>query len=81
MSKMSISNKGKSKASNRELIQLVKRQLAELNKTLENLEKCSDSDGEDDSNTSTEQATTTNDPYTTIHERGICQTCCRPLDK
>ena len=74
MSKMSISNKGKSKASNRELIQLVKRQLAELNKTLENLEKCSDSGGEDHSNTSIEQPMTTNDSYTKIHERGICQT-------
>ena len=72
MSKMSISNKGKSKASNRELIQLVKRQLAELNKTLENLEKSSDSDGEDDSNTSIEQPMTINDSYTNIHERGIC---------
>ena len=74
MSKMSISNKGKSKASNRELIQLVKRQLAELNKTLENLEKSSDSDGEEDSNTSIVQPMTTSDSYTKIHERGICQT-------
>ena len=72
MSKMSISNKGKSKASNRELIQLVKRQLAELNKTLENLEKSSDSDDEEYSNTSIEQPMTTNDSYTKIHERGIC---------
>ena len=72
MSKMSISNKGKSKASNRELIQLVKRQLAELNKTLENLEKSSDSDDEEYSNTSIEQPMTTYDSYTRIHERGNC---------
>ena len=72
MSKMSISNKGKSKASNRELIQLVKRQLAELNKTLENLEKSSDSDDEEYSNTSIEQPMTTDDSYTRIHERGNC---------
>ena len=72
MFKMSISNRGKYKASNRELIQLVKRQLAELNKTLENLEKSSDSDDEEYSNTSIEQPMTTDDSYTRIHERGNC---------
>ena len=72
MFKMSISNRGKSKASNRELIQLVRRQLAELNKTLENLEKNSDSDGEDDSITCIEQQMITNESHTTIHEKGIC---------
>ena len=70
MFKMSISNRGKSKASNRELIQLVKRQLAELNKTLENLEKSSDSDCEDDSNTCIEQPMITNESYTKIHDTG-----------
>ena len=72
MFKMSISNRVKSKASNRELIQLVKRQLAELNKTLEDLEKSSDSDGEDDSKTCIEQPMITNESHTKIHERGIC---------
>ena len=71
MFKMSISNRGKYKASNRELIQLVKRQLAELNKTLENLEKSSDSDCEDDGNNCIEQPVITNESYTKIHERGI----------
>ena len=71
MFKMSISNRGKCKASNRELIQLVKRQLAELNKTLENLEKSSDSDCEDDGNNCIEQPMITNESYTKIHERGI----------
>ena len=71
MFKMSISNRGKSKTSNRELIQLVKRQLAELNKTLENLEKSSDSDCEDDGNNCIEQPMITNESYTKIHERGI----------
>ena len=72
MFKMSISNRSKSKASNRELIQLVKRQLAELNKTLENLEKSSDSDGEDNSRTCIEHPMITNVSHTKIHERGIC---------
>ena len=71
MFKMSISNRGKSKASNRELIQLVKRQLAELNKTLENLEKSSDSDVEDDSITYIEQRMITKESPTTIREKGI----------
>ena len=71
MFKMSISNRGKSKASNRELIQLVKKQLAELNKTLENLEKSSDSDVEDDSITCIEQRMITKESPTTIHEKGI----------
>ena len=51
---------------------MVKRQLAELNKTLENLEKSSDSDGEDDSITCIEQPMITNESPTTIHEKGIC---------
>ena len=50
---------------------MVKRQLAELNKTLENLEKSSDSDCEDDGNNCIEQPMITNESYTKIHEGGI----------
>ena len=50
---------------------MVKKQLAELNKTLENLEKSSDSDVEDDSITCIEQRMITKESPTTIHEKGI----------
>ena len=39
---------------------------------IENLEKNSDSDGEDDSITCIEQPMITNESHTTIHEKGIC---------
>ena len=49
---------------------MVKRQLAELNKTLENLEKSSDSDCEDDGINCIEQPMITNESYTKIHDTG-----------